>query len=268
MNFSRKFKVDPGPKFKLKKWDPSYSGGFDKDRAEEKISSNADKLFEKQAMLQAEGERAVLVVLQGMDTAGKDGVIHHVMRGLNPQACTVHSFKIPSEEERSHDYLWRVHLHTPEKGTIGIFNRSQYEDVLVTRVKKLVPKKVWKRRYDEINEFERMLTANGLTILKFFLHVSKKEQAERLKKRIQDPLKNWKFNPNDLSDRGNWDEYQEAYEDAINLCSTKWAPWYVIPSDKKWFRNLAVSEILNHALTKMNLKWPKPRVDLKKLKIA
>jgi PPK2 family polyphosphate:nucleotide phosphotransferase len=202
-----------------------------------------------------------------MDTAGKDGTIRNVMTGCNPQGCTVTSFKVPTPEELAHDFLWRVHKAVPGKGQIGIFNRSHYEDVLVVRVHNLVPKSVWSKRYDEINAFENHLTRNGVTILKFFLHISKDEQKRRLLDRLNDPRKQWKVNPGDFEERKLWDDYTAAYEDALSRTSTGHAPWFVIPSDHKWFRNLAVSSIIVDALESLDLKLPRPSFDLKSMRV-
>lgn len=267
MNFIKKFKIEPERRFRLKDVDPGDNGGYDKDEASVILAKNSDLMFKYQNMLYAENRRALLIILQGMDAAGKDGVIGHVMRGLNPQGCTVTPFKAPSKEELNHDFLWRIHKVVPEKGDIGIFNRSQYEDVLIARVENLVPEKQWKRRYKEINHFEHMLVENGVTILKFFLYISRDEQRDRLRERLKDPAKNWKFNPTDLIERKRWQDYMEAYEDALNRCSTDWAPWFIVPADKKWFRNLVVSEIIVGTLADMRLKLPKPLADLTKIKI-
>jgi PPK2 family polyphosphate:nucleotide phosphotransferase len=198
----------------------------------------------------------VLIVFEAMDAGGKDGAIEHVFSGLNPQGCTVTGFKVPTPLELSHDYLWRVHARVPPKGMIGIFNRSHYESVLVERVKGLVPKDVWSRRFDHINAFEKLLTDEGVTILKFFLHISKEEQKERMQARLDDPIKRWKFNPKDLDERKLWDDYMAAYEEALNRCSTPYAPWFVVPADRKWFRNWAVSDTLVRALEKLDMKFP------------
>jgi len=196
-----------------------------------------------------------------MDASGKDGTIRHVMYGVNPQVCSVTSFKAPTSEELDHDFLWRIHNAVPPRGEIGIFNRSHYEDVLIVRVHDLVPKTVWSARYEQINDFEKMLSKNNVTILKFFLHISKDEQKERLQERLNDPTKNWKMNPEDLKERELWDDYQKAYEVAIEKCSTKYAPWYIIPANKKWFRNIAVSEIIIETLENLKMKFPKPAFD-------
>jgi len=198
------------------------------------------------------------VVLQGMDTSGKDGTVRHVMHGVSPANVRVISFKKPSSAELDHDYLWRVHPHVPGNGDIVIFNRSHYEDVLIVRVHDLVPAEVWKQRYAQINEFERMLSENGVTILKFFLHISRKEQRERLQARLDDPTKRWKFQHGDLEERELWDEYKKAYEDAVRKTSTHWAPWYVIPANRKWFRDYVVADILIKTLEKFDMKWPQP----------
>jgi PPK2 family polyphosphate:nucleotide phosphotransferase len=202
-----------------------------------------------------------------MDTGGKDGTIRHVMSGLNPTGCTVTSFKVPSEEERDHDYLWRIHNAVPARGMIGVFNRSHYEDVLVVRVHGLVPKKVWAARYRQINDFERTLNENGVKILKFFLHISKKEQAERLRERIRDKSKNWKFSEADVRERRLWGSYQKAFEDALERCSTPWAPWHVVPADRKWVRDALVARAMVKALEGLRLRYPKAKTDLSKIVI-
>ncbi len=216
-----------------------------------------------QESLWAEHRHKVLVVLQGMDTSGKDGTIRHVFEGVNPLGVRVAAFKAPTEEELDHDFLWRVHPKVPGKGEMVIFNRSHYEDVLVARVQKLAPPEVWRRRYDQINDFERLLAETDTTILKFFLHISKEEQRERLQARLDDPQKRWKFRKGDLLDRAHWDEYMEAYEDALARTSHKHAPWYVVPADKKWYRNLMVAEVLVKALEALKIQVPEPEEDLK-----
>jgi PPK2 family polyphosphate:nucleotide phosphotransferase len=207
-----------------------------------------------------------LIVLQAIDAGGKDGTIRHVMSGVNPQGCRVASFKTPTPQELAHDFLWRIHKAVPERGMIGIFNRSHYEDVLVVRVHKLVPKKVWKQRYDQINAFEKILTENHVKILKFFLYISKDEQKKRFEERLTDPQKYWKFSKDDLVERGFWDQYMEAYEDNLSLCSTAWAPWFIIPANHKWFRNLAISRIILETLEDFDMGIPQPSVDVAKLK--
>jgi len=208
-----------------------------------------------------------LLILQGMETSGKDGTISHVMSRVNPQGCRVTSFKQPTPIELSHDFLWRVHQAVPARGEIGIFNRSHYEEVLVVRVHGLVPKEVWSRRYDQINDFERILVDSGVTVLKFFLHISKKEQLERLQARLDDPTKLWKFNPGDLQERKLWKDYMAAYEDALSRCSTKDSPWFIIPANKKWVRNLAVSQILLETFERLNPQFPRPRINPKTIKL-
>jgi PPK2 family polyphosphate:nucleotide phosphotransferase len=268
-NFTKELMVHPGKKVKLHKHDPEETLGWDKD---EKAKKSVDKALEQidtlQYLLYAERKHSLLVVLQAMDTGGKDGTIRHVMSGVNPQGCRVTSFKVPSAEERAHDFLWRIHHALPEAGEIGIFNRSHYEDVLVVRVHNLVPKAVWTRRYDEINTFEDYCSENGVRILKFFLHISKDEQKERMMARIDDRDKRWKISEADFKERKFWDEYVAAYEDALTRCSTKRAPWFIIPANKKWFRNLAVSHIIAETLEDMKMKFPAPTVDVKRLKIS
>ena len=267
-DISRELLVKPGKKVDLSKWDPDWTPGVkDNEEAEAALAKNQEKLAKLQNLLFAENKHAVLVVLQGMDTSGKDSTIRHVMYGVNPNACKVTYFKAPTPQELDHDFLWRIHQHVPAKGEIGIFNRSHYEDVLIVRVKNLVPKEVWSKRYKQINQFEHILARNGTTILKFFLHISKDEQKKQLEERLADPTKNWKMNPDDLKERARWDEYMKAYEAALGECSTKWAPWYIIPSDKKWFRNLAVSQIIVEALEGLKMKYPKPDFDPKKVTV-
>ena len=267
-NFSKELMVTPGKKhLNLSKWSPDDTLGWEKD---DKMKGHLEKclrrLDELQYLMYAENKHALLIVLQGLDAAGKDGTIRHVMDGVNPQGCRVTSFKKPSTEEMDHDYLWRIHKAIPPIGDIGIFNRSQYEDVLVVRVHDLVPESEWSKRYDEINEFERMLSQNGVTILKFFLHISKDEQKRRFQERIDDPDKRWKISEADFAERKFWDDYTRAYEDILVRCSTKHSPWFVIPANKKWFRNLAVSHIIRETLDSMRMKFPPPTVDVKKLK--
>ncbi len=258
--------VSPGSKVKLPDINPGGTHGIDKTQASDRLEKNCSRLSVLQYLLYAEARRSLLVVLQGIDAGGKDGTIKHVMSGLNPQGVDVTSFKVPEGEEKRHDYLWRVHKAVPESGKIGIFNRSHYEDVLVVRVHDLVPKSVWSKRYEQINNFEEMLADNGVHILKFLLYISKDEQAKRFRERLDDKTKNWKFSMADVKEREYWDKYIDAYEDMLHRCSTRYAPWYVIPANKKWFRNLAVSEIVVHALESMNLKFPKPTADLSGIK--
>ena len=236
-------------------------GEWNKELAEQRMEENVEEMAQLARTLYAENRQAVLLVLQGMDTAGKDSTIRNVMRGVNPRSCKVVSFKKPSEEELDHDFLWRIHKNIPRKGHIGIFNRSHYEDVLIVRVHSLVPKHVWKQRYDQINDFEKMLIENGTKIVKCCLHVGKDRQRERLQERIDDPRSHWKFNPADLEERKLWDQYQEAYSDAITKCNTKHAPWHVVPADRKWFRNLIVSELLLKTLRELDPKIPDAQGD-------
>jgi PPK2 family polyphosphate:nucleotide phosphotransferase len=249
-------RVRPGTRFHLSKLDPGASHGYDKADAAEVAAKQLVRLGELQDRFWAEAKRSVLVVLQGIDAAGKDGTINKVMEAFNPQGCPVTSFKVPSADELAHDYLWRVHKAVPRKGEIGIFNRSHYEDVLIVRVHELVPRSVWSKRYHQINEFERTLAENGTTIVKFFLSISKDEQRERFQARYDDPTKRWKFSMADLSERDRWDDYQVAFDDAISKTSTAWAPWYVIPANRKWFRNLAVASILADTIAGLRPAYP------------
>jgi PPK2 family polyphosphate:nucleotide phosphotransferase len=265
-HLARELMVKPGSKIKLEKLDPGHTFGYDKADATEHLTKNLERLCELQYRLYAEARRSLLVVLQGIDAGGKDGTIKHVMSGLNPQGVDVTSFKVPEGAEKRHDYLWRIHQAVPEWGKMGIFNRSHYEDVLVVRVHDLVPKKIWSKRYDQINDFERMLSSSGVNIVKFLLYISKDEQEKRFRERIDDKQKNWKFSPADLKEREYWDQYIEAYQDMLRKCSKDHAPWYVIPANNKWFRNLAVSQILCETLEGMDLKFPKPTGDLSGIK--
>ena len=255
-------RVRPGKRVDLSKVDPAETHGHDKDDADEELGAGRERLSDLQDRLWAEGKHRVLVVLQGIDAAGKDGTISHVMGAFNPQGCVVTSFKVPSAQELAHDYLWRVHRAVPGSGEIAIFNRSHYEDVLVVRVHDLVPRERWERRYDQINAFEQLLAEEGTTILKFFLYIDPDEQRARFQARLDDPTKNWKFRLGDLEERKHWDDYIAAYEDALSRCSTDAAPWYVIPSNHKWFRNLAVADILGDTLEELKPRYPKPEEDL------
>ncbi|MEQ8846202.1 polyphosphate kinase 2 family protein [Botrimarina sp.] len=247
----------PGTRLDLKGVDPRHvRGDWDKQKAKERIEENTERSRDLAYQLYAENRRALLLVLQGMDTAGKDGTIRTVMTGINPQSFQITPFKQPSHEELDHDFLWRIHRAVPRRGNIGIFNRSHYEDVLVVRVHNLVPEEQWRKRYDRINDFEKLLTEGGVVLLKCFLHISKDEQRERLQARLDKPHKRWKFSRADLAERELWDDYQAAYEDALANCNTGHAPWQVIPSDRKWYRNLIVSELLRDTLEKMNPQIP------------
>jgi len=267
MNLSRRLIVKPGKKLRLSDRDPDDMAGLGKPRGREATEKNLRRLADLEYLLYAEHKRALLVVLQGMDAAGKDGTIRRVMTGLNPQSCKVTSFKEPSAEELAHDFLWRIHKAVPSYGDIGIFNRSHYEDALVVRVHGLVPESVWSRRYDEINAFEKNLAEGGVMVLKFFLHISKDEQKRRFEDRLGDPTKNWKASPADFKERQFWRDYTKAYEDVLAKCSTPWAPWFVIPANHKWFRDLAVSQIIVETLEGMDLRFPKPAFDLSKIVI-
>jgi PPK2 family polyphosphate:nucleotide phosphotransferase len=280
MNAVEKLRVPVGKKIELKSYDPGWmpkwavecieenSKGDAKEEARQIIEANRQKLIDKQELFWASGTYSMLILLQGMDAAGKDGVISHVMSGVNPQGCDVYSFKVPTEEELNHDFLWRYIKVLPKKGLIGIFNRSYYEEVLVVKVhpealekEKLSPtsptgKQLWEKRYEDINCLEQHLVENGTVILKFFLNISKKKQKERLIERLEDPHKNWKFSPSDLLEREKWKEYMDAYEAALNKTSTEWAPWYIIPADKKWVAHAAISEIIVSQIEALNLKYP------------
>jgi PPK2 family polyphosphate:nucleotide phosphotransferase len=255
-------RVPPDSRARLARRDPGATFGWEKAAAETELVKQLSRLAELQDRFWAESKRAVLVVLQGIDSAGKDGTINKVMEAFNPQGCPVTSFKVPSAEELAHDYLWRVHRSVPRKGEIGIFNRSHYEDVLVVRVHDLVPKPVWSKRYDQINAFERHLTETGTTIVKFFLSIDKDEQRRRFQARYDDPTKRWKFAMGDLEERKRWDDYQAAFEDALSRTSTAAAPWYVIPANRKWFRNLAVATILASTIADLKPHYPPVAADV------
>jgi PPK2 family polyphosphate:nucleotide phosphotransferase len=250
-------RVEPGSKVRLDELDPGATHGYDKGSSESDLKAGLRRLADVQDRLWAEQKHSVLVVLQGIDAAGKDGTIRHVMSAFNPQGCPVTPFKAPTSVEAAHDYLWRVHQRTPGKGEIAIFNRSHYEDVLVVRVHELVPEAVWSRRYEQINAWEQTLAEEGTTIVKFFLNISADEQRDRLQARVDDPTKQWKFRLDDLEERKRWDDYTAAFEAAIERCSTAWAPWYVIPSNRNWFRNLAVADILGDVLEELDPAYPR-----------
>ena len=256
----------PGTRLSLEDRDAKAPKHLPEDDALDKeLNRLIERLEDLQGALYAEAKQALLVVLQGRDTSGKDGLTSKVFGPLSAQGCVVTSFKRPSDLELSHDYLWRVHQAVPPRWMIGIFNRSQYEDVLVVRVKNLVPESVWSKRFGQINDFERMLTDCGVTILKFFLHISREEQKERLVKRLENPRKNWKFNPGDLDERKLWDDYSEAYQDVLSRCSTEWAPWYIVPADKKSARDLLVAEVVVDTLARMDPQFPQADPDVLKL---
>jgi PPK2 family polyphosphate:nucleotide phosphotransferase len=259
-----KYSVKPGTKIKLSDWDPNDTGDFKggKQAAYLELSGLNKKLEKLQELLYAEHKHKVLIVLQAMDTGGKDGVIRHVLEGVNPQGTRVANFKEPTADELDHDFLWRVHKQVPGKGELVIFNRSHYEDVLIVRVHNLAPKETWSRHFDQINAFEQMLIENGATILKFFLHIDRDEQRERLQARIDDPDKRWKFRMGDLAERRLWDDYMRAYEDALSKTSTDAAPWYIVPANHKWYRDLLISHTLIDTLEGLDMKFPKPNENL------
>ena len=261
-------RVEPGAKIRLADVDPNETHGRAKDEAAPELQKGLDRLTSLQDRLWAEQKHKVVIVLQGIDAAGKDGSVTHVMGAFNPMGCTVTSFKVPTPIELAHDYLWRVHQRAPGKGEIAIFNRSHYEDVLVVRVHDIVPKQVWSTRYDQINAFEELLTSAGTTILKFFLWIDQDEQKARFQDRLDDPDKRWKFRLGDLEERKRWDEYVAAYDEALERCSTDHAPWYVIPANRKWFRNLAVAEILGDTIDALNPAYPLPPEDLTGVVVA
>ncbi|MBI1369632.1 MAG: polyphosphate kinase 2 family protein [Planctomycetes bacterium] len=240
---------------------PTRGDGIDKDKAHHQLQKMAKELADLQELMYAENKHALLIVLQAMDAGGKDSTIREVLSQVNPQGCRVHSFKGPSSLERSHDFLWRIHKETPERGMICVFNRSHYEDVGIVRVKELAPDVVWKKRYDHINAFEKMLSDEGTTIVKFFLHISKDYQKLRLQRRLDRADKLWKFSPDDLAERGRWDAYMKAYNEAISRCTTKDAPWYVIPSERRWYRDWAVTSVLVNTLRGLKMKYPEPTID-------
>jgi PPK2 family polyphosphate:nucleotide phosphotransferase len=267
MNYRKHFMVKPGSKVKLGKIDPSDTiDGIDREDAEPDIAKDRKRLFELQYEMYSEDKHSLLIVLQALDAGGKDGTVNHVLSAMNPQGCRVTGFKGPTPLELSHDFLWRVHPHVPGRGRIAVFNRSHYEDVLIARVHNLVPKEVWSKRYDAINDFEKLVSSNGTHIVKFYLHISKEEQLERFKDRLDDPTRHWKISESDYSEREHWDDYIDAFEDALAKCSTEHAPWFVIPSNKKWFRNHAVARILVETMESFGMKTPQPTVDIEEIR--
>ncbi len=267
MNYSKHFLVKPGSKVKLEKIDASFRDKHeDQSSADSLLEKYTQRMRELQYLLYAENKRSLLIILQAMDAGGKDGTINHVLGSMNPQGTRVYGFKVPSAEEASHDFLWRIHQAAPHRGQVAIFNRSHYEDVLVSRVHGFVPKKVWSKRYDLINDFEKNLVESGTHILKFYLHISADEQLERFKQRIDDPARHWKISESDYREREYWDDYAKAFEDALSKCSTEYAPWFVIPANHKWFRNLAVSQIVVETLESMKMVFPNPSVDITQIK--
>ena len=275
-DLTKAFRVTDGKQFRLKDWDPGDTRGFkSREKAQEALTQGIARLREDQDKLYAQDRWALLLIFQAMDAAGKDSTIKHVMSGVNPQGCQVSSFKAPSAEELDHDYMWRTTRRLPERGQIGIFNRSYYEEVLVVRVhpeilakqrirEKLVTKDIWKERYEDMNAFERYLTRNGTVIRKFFLHVSKEEQKQRFLDRLAEPEKNWKFSLQDVKEREHWDAYMQAYEDMIRSTSTEASPWYVVPADHKWFTRVVVAEVIADTLESLNLTYPKVDAEKKK----
>ena len=264
-----KYRVKADEKIRLKNYNPDDTNQFPdgKQASLARMAEMTQKLDKLQEVLYAEHKHKILVILQARDAAGKDGTIRSVFSGVNPQGVHIQSFKTPTELEIDHDYLWRIHAQVPGKGELVVFNRSHYEDVLVVRVHNIVTKEEWSKRYDQIRNFEKLLADEGTTILKFYLNISKDEQKQRLQDRIDDPAKNWKFNPGDLKERALWDEYTYAYEDAFNETSTAWAPWYIIPANHNWYRNLCVASILVKALEDLAMKYPAPTADLSKIVI-
>ncbi len=249
------YRVEPGARIKLADYRPDQDGGLDKERGRARFAELNSELDTIQEQLYAAGQHSILVVLQGMDTSGKDGAIRKVFQNMDPQGCRVESFKVPTEEELAHDFLWRIHRVTPRRGMLAIFNRSHYEDVLVVRVHGLVPEQTWRARYEQINHFERLLAASDTIICKFFLHISRDEQEQRLLAREQDPTKAWKLSAGDWRERRHWDAYTDAYEDALSRCSTEDAPWYIVPANRKWYRDLAIAEALVERLKPYRKRW-------------
>jgi PPK2 family polyphosphate:nucleotide phosphotransferase len=259
------YRADPGEPFSLADHDPRDTADISgRDEVESDYEELHLEIADLQERLYAEEKQALLIVLQGIDAAGKDGTVKHVLRGTNPTGVRVATFKEPTSEELAHDFLWRYHRDTPAAGTIGVFNRSHYEDVLVVRVKDLAPEELWRSRFDSINDFERMLVREGTTILKFFLHLSKEEQLEKFRERLERTDKYWKWSDNDMKERERWDDYQRAYEEAVNATSTPWAPWYVIPADRRWYRNYVIARILAGTLRTMNPRFPEPPRDVRR----
>jgi PPK2 family polyphosphate:nucleotide phosphotransferase len=272
MKMERVWKIEEGSKVNLKDYDPGYTGTYKKNNGvEQELEKLGQELSQLQEVMYAAHQQGLLVILQGMDTSGKDGTIRHVLSGVNPQGCYVHAFKQPTEEELAHDFLWRIHRAAPGKGMMGIFNRSQYEDVLVVRVHHLVADGIWKQRYQQINHFEKMLTQNATIVIKFFLHISYEEQEQRLTARMQDREKSWKISAGDWTERKYWRDYQRAYEDVLSGCSTKEAPWYIVPANHKWYRNLTIAHTLVETLRPYKDQWKEQleargKIELEKLK--
>jgi PPK2 family polyphosphate:nucleotide phosphotransferase len=265
-HYIENFRISPGSRIKLSDFDPGFKGRHSKEKALAKLDALREKMADLQQKLFAERKRSLLICLQALDAGGKDGVVQHVIGSMNPAGCRVANFKEPTQDELAHDFLWRVEAQMPKRGEIAIFNRSQYEDVLIVRVHNLVPKAVWSQRYAQINDFERRHAANGTVILKFFLHISKEEQLRRFEQRLDDPAKRWKISESDYTERECWDDYQRAYDDVIARCNTEHAPWFVIPANHKWFRDIAVSEIIVSTMDSMNIQVPKPTVDIEEIR--
>jgi PPK2 family polyphosphate:nucleotide phosphotransferase len=264
----KKLMVIEGKKINLQRLSPDYNFSIDEEKAEQVLKQNLKKrMSELQYRLYAERKKGLLIVFQGIDTSGKDSTIRHVISAFNPQSCTVKAFKEPTTEDLSHDFLWRIHKSAPSRGEIVVFNRSHYEDIIQPRIRKTIHKSIWSQRYEHINAFERYLSDNSIKIIKFFLHISKEEQRKRLEERMNDPSKQWKVSERDITDRKFWDSYTVAYQDIINSCSNLWAPWYIIPANKKWFRNLVVALIIIDTLERMKPKFPKPTINLSKMTI-
>jgi PPK2 family polyphosphate:nucleotide phosphotransferase len=265
-DFAR-YRVEPDEEVRLADLDSADTAGYEREEALEELEELQSRIADLQEKLYAEEERSVLVAVQGIDAAGKDSSVKHAFREANPQGTRVYTFKQPTRDELAHDFLWRYHKATPPDGMIHVFNRSHYEDVIVVRVKDLAPEELWRSRYDSINDFERMLVREGTTLLKLFLHVSREEQLERFRERKERPDKHWKFSLSDVQERRHWDDYQRAYEDALNLTSTEWAPWYAVPSDRKWFRNLVVARLVTATLEALDPRYPEPTEDLRSLRL-
>lgn len=267
-NYLKKLIVKPGSKVRLKDFDAGFHGKHEShEETLPQIQKYLQKLEQLQYLMYAERKHSLLIVLQGLDAAGKDGVVRHVLIGMNPSGCVASNFKQPTAEELAHDFLWRVHPHVPAQGSVAIFNRSHYEDVLVVRVHGLVPEKVWSKRYDEINDFENLIAAqNNTTILKFFLHISKEEQLARFKQRLDDPARQWKISESDYKERDYWKDYIEAFEDVLGKTSTAHAPWFIIPANHKWFRDLCISQIITGTMEEMKMQLPKPTVNLAEIR--
>jgi PPK2 family polyphosphate:nucleotide phosphotransferase len=267
-DITNKLMVTEGKKINLQKLSPEYDFSINEKKAEYVLNQNLKKrMSDLQYRLYAERKKALLIVFQGIDTSGKDSTIRHVISAFNPQSCTVKAFKEPTTEDLSHDFLWRIHKSAPAKGEIVIFNRSHYEDIIQPRVHKTIHKSIWSQRYEHINAFEKCLSDSNIKIIKFFLHISKEEQRKRLEERLNDPSKHWKVSERDMEDRKFWSSYTVAYQDIIKRCSNTWAPWYIIPANKKWFRNLAVGLIIVDTIERMKPKFPKPAINLSKIVI-